>query len=60
MSQRFTNAEKIREIRRELALRKNLYPKWVAAGRMKADQLERLVAIMQEIHDDYMAKEEAP
>jgi len=27
---------------------------------MKADQVVRVVAIMQEIHADYLAKEEAP
>ncbi len=50
----FTIDDKIREIRRELAMRKNLYPKWVAAGKMKADHADRLIAIMQAIHDDYI------
>lgn len=49
----FTIDDKIREIRRELAMRKSLYPKWVAAGKMKLDHADRMIAIMQAIHDDY-------
>jgi len=56
----FTIDDKIREIRRELAMRKNLYPKWVASGRMKLDHADRLIAIMQAIHDDYMEGRDEP
>lgn len=35
--------------KRELALRKNVYPKWVKAGRYTADQARREVAMMEAI-----------
>jgi hypothetical protein len=40
--------------RRELAMRKNVYPKWVAAGRMKQDAADKEIAAMQAIHDALM------
>lgn len=40
--------------RRELAMRKNVYPKWVASGRMKQDAADKEIAAMQAIHDELM------
>jgi hypothetical protein len=38
--------DKIRCIARELALRRNVYPKWIAAGRMKQEAADREIAVM--------------
>lgn len=51
----FTIDDKIKCLRREIALRKNVYPKWVDSGRMKKEDAEREIAVMQAIHDDLMA-----
>lgn len=42
-------------IRRELALRKNVYPKWVSNKRMKADDAEHEIAALQRIHDLFVS-----
>ncbi len=36
---------------RELRMRQNVYPKWVAAGRMKQEAADREIATMQAIID---------
>jgi hypothetical protein len=38
--------DKIRCVARELALRRNVYPKWIAAGRMKQEAANREIAVM--------------
>jgi hypothetical protein len=38
-------------IRRELAIRKSVYPQWVKSKRMKAEAAEREIACMQAVHD---------
>ncbi len=42
-------------IRRELALRKNVYPKWVSAGRMKPEAADHEINCMQAVHDTLSA-----
>lgn len=37
-------ADQIACIRREIAMRERVYPKWVSAGRMKAEAAERELA----------------
>jgi hypothetical protein len=49
----FTAEEKLISIRRELAMRKRVYPRWVEMGKMKLDQAEREIALMQAIAADY-------
>jgi hypothetical protein len=44
-----TTKELIACAKRELALRRNVYPKWVASGRMKAEQCEHEIACMEAI-----------
>lgn len=39
-------ADQITCVRREIAMRARVYPKWVNAGRMKADAAEREIAAM--------------
>jgi hypothetical protein len=52
---KFGFLEKLACARRELALRKNVYSKWVASGRMKPDDAAREIELMQGIVDDYTA-----
>lgn len=42
-------------VRRELAMRKNVYPKWVANGRMKQEAAEKEMAHLQAVHDTLIA-----
>ena len=51
----FSVDDKIKFLCRELALRKNVYPKWVDAGRITQEYADREIAVMQEIHDDFIA-----
>lgn len=39
------------EVRREIALRKAVYPKWVAAGRLKAATASRLIETMEAVQE---------
>lgn len=43
--------QQIASVRRELAMRKNAYPKWVANGRMKQEAADKELAAMQAVHD---------
>lgn len=38
-------------VRREIAMRKNVYPKWVKDGRMKQEKADSEIAAMQAVHD---------
>jgi hypothetical protein len=49
----FTREEKLSEIIREIALRRSVYKKWVADGRMKEHEAVKRIAIMQQIAKDY-------
>ncbi len=42
-------------IRRELALRKSAYPKWVTNGRMKPEAADHEIQCMQAVHDTLSA-----
>lgn len=44
---------------RELKLRKSAYPRWVAAGKMKADKAQREIAMMQVILERLQAQQRA-
>jgi len=41
----------ITEVRREIALRANVYPKWIAAGRLRQEQATYRIAAMNQILD---------
>jgi len=45
--------DKIKCVKRELALRKSAYPKWVASGRMKKETADREIEVMEAIVQDY-------
>jgi hypothetical protein len=42
-------ADQIGCVRREIAMRERVYPKWVNAGRMKAEAAEREIAAMRAV-----------
>lgn len=50
----FTATDKLRAVRRELALRQNVYRKKVIAGTMTQAAANRELAIMQAIERDYL------
>ena len=50
---------KLTEIRREIAWRRDVYPKWVAKGTMKQATASRKIEIMAAIEADYAAQVEA-
>ena len=47
----YTLQEMIMCVRRELALRKSVYPKWVVSKRLKAEAADHEIACMQAVHD---------
>ncbi len=49
----FTAQEKLSEISREIALRRRVYPKQIADGRMTRAEADRHLAIMAAIARDY-------
>jgi hypothetical protein len=53
MTTTITTADKLACAERELALRKNVYPRWVEQGRMSAGRAAREIALMQAIVLDY-------
>lgn len=57
-----TTEAKLKEIKRELDLRKNCYPKWILQGRMTQSVADKHIAIMEAIYKDYQekAKQEDP
>lgn len=55
---RFTSEDKRRAAAREAALRRNVYRKRVAEGRMRQEDADREIAIMDEIAADYAVEEQ--
>jgi hypothetical protein len=53
----YTMQEQIACIRRELAMRERVYPKWVQAGRMEAEKADHEINCMQAVHDTLCAKD---
>lgn len=51
--------EKIAHLNREIAMRRSVYPRWVAKGKMKQDQADRGIAVMQAILADYERQKES-
>lgn len=48
--------EKIKEIERELKMRKKVFPRWVLQGRIKQEAADKRIKIMEEIVKDYQEK----
>lgn len=53
MTPDFTREEKRREAEREVALRRNVYVRLVASGKLKPEKAERQINIMRAIALDY-------
>lgn len=51
-----TTQEKIKEIERELKMRKKVFPTWVLQGRIKQEVADKRIKIMEEILMDYQEK----
>lgn len=51
----YTLQAQITCIRRELAMRKNVYPKWVMSGRMKAEAADHEISCLQAVLDTLSA-----
>ncbi len=49
----FTSAEKYEAAVREVKMRRSLYPRWVKSGKLRSDQAEWGIAIMESIASDY-------
>ena len=47
----YTLEAQIACVRRELAMRKNVYPKWVQSRRMKPEAADHEIQCMQAVHD---------
>ena len=45
-----TLKDQIKEIGRELGMRRSLYPKWVAAKRMPQDEADTRIAVMDSVY----------
>lgn len=55
MTDGFSALDKMKEAEREVAMRRAVYPKWTASGRMKPAEAEMRIACMQSIAEDYKA-----
>lgn len=44
---------KLRSAKRELAMRRSVYPKWVESGRMTQSEADHEIAVMADIVHDY-------
>lgn len=51
-----TTQEKIKEIERELNMRKKHFPTWILKGRIKEEVANKRIKIMEEILADYKEK----
>jgi len=47
----FTMKELVACVGREVGLRRGVYPKWVATGRLSQDKANKEIAMMQEVYD---------
>ena len=56
----FTDEEKSTAARREVTMRKSVYPRRVRDGKMLQATADREIAIMQEIADEYAEKDRLP
>ncbi len=51
---KYTTDQKIQALRREIALRKNVYKRRIAEGKMTEEQAQNEIAIMEEILEEYI------
>ena len=48
----FTIEQKLKSLRREIALRKKAYPRWIGSGKMTQAVADHEIAVMESIHHD--------
>lgn len=53
MTDAITNADKLACAKRELRMREQVYPRWIAQGKIKEAQARHEFAVMRAIVDDY-------
>lgn len=56
--QMITTADKLACLKREIAMRKRVYPRWVEAGRLSSAKAADEIAIMEAIMEDYRSMAE--
>lgn len=54
MPDSITHQDKVAELQREVSLRRRVYPRWVAAGRLTQADADKRIAVLQAILDDYL------
>lgn len=53
----FSTEEIIKELQREIKMRKEVFGKWVLQGRMKEDVKEKRIKILEQVLEDYKKKQ---
>lgn len=53
-----TTEEKMKEIQRELNMRKRVFPVWVLQGRITQQVADKRIKIMEDVFEDYKIKKE--
>ena len=48
-----SSAEKLACLEREIAMRRRVYPKWIASGKLKQEKADREIAVMEAVAADY-------
>jgi hypothetical protein len=54
-----TDEQKLKEIEREVAMRRNVYPRWITAGKISEHTANFRIAVLESVAGDYRAKIEA-
>ena len=49
----YSASDKLKCIKRELAMRERVYPRWVQQNKITQNEANEQIAIMKEIQDDY-------
>ena len=53
----FSTSEIIKELEREIKMRKEVFGRWVLQGRMREEVKEKRIKIMEQILEDYKQKQ---
>lgn len=53
-----TTEEKMKEIQREINMRKRVFPTWVLQGRITQQVADKRIKIMEDVFEDYKTKKE--
>lgn len=56
---RFTNADKLAAVERELGYRRRVYPRQIDQGRMRSENAARQIAVFEAIAAEYREKVDA-